>query len=179
VVSAVHHLPRLLVLHVSGSKWTEAGFAALPATLTKLRLFGSQDLVCSPSTTPGLTQLTALQWLGVDSVAQFDAAALVNFKQLQHLHLGRLKLITDRDGGQGPQLSVLQHLTRLQHLDLPTHEESPGSLAGATAQDFAALTASSQLTYLNISIIGELESYSHMFPEGGLMISTQVVPWTP
>jgi hypothetical protein len=60
-------------------------------------------------------------------------------------------------------------MTRLQHLELPSHQESPGSLAGATEQDFAALTASSQLTYLDISILGELEhkwGYQHMFPLG-------------
>jgi hypothetical protein len=177
VVSAVHQLPRLLELHVRGSKCTEAGFAALPATLTTLVIAGDSDLVCSPSTTPGLTQLTALQWLGVDSVARFDLAALVNSKQLQHLKLRDLKLSNDPAAGQGPQLCVLQHLTRLQHLDLPTHEESPDSLAGATAQDFAALTASSQLTYLDISIIVELEhkwGYRHMFREGGLLISKPV-----
>lgn len=53
VLSAVHQLPRLLVLDVSNSSCTAARFAALPAMLTKLVIAHCSELVCGPSTTPG------------------------------------------------------------------------------------------------------------------------------
>jgi hypothetical protein len=71
----------------------------------------------------------------------------------------------EEDNTRGLNLSVLSGLTQLQHLELP---QTRKQLAAApTAEDVAALTASSQLTCLIIDQgLVRQEQYCHMWPEG-------------
>jgi hypothetical protein len=64
----------------------------------------------------------------------------------------------------GVDLAPLRGLTQLQHLELPV---GTTEYAAADAEtDVAALTASSQLTYLNIVGMVEQQHYSRKFPAG-------------
>ena len=116
--------------------------------------WSAAQLSLSPSSTPGLMQLTALQELEVSKVGRFDADLLSSMPRLQRLVLRHLQL-ADEDAG----LSVLNQLTCLQHLAI--------SLPHAAIEQAPALTASSQLTFLDISNNLVLQpGYEHMFPAG-------------
>lgn len=166
-VSALRHLPRLEVLQLGECKCKAASFAALPASLTTLELLADRDdmipvsqrLRVSPGSTPGLTQLTALQTLWVEKVHSFDAQLLGSMPKLQTVVVMDCSL-----AGGGTGLSALQALACLQHLDLHSAEvEGQGNM---TAADVAALTASNQLTYLDLGRVLAAGDYKHMFPEG-------------
>jgi hypothetical protein len=152
VVPGVQHLPRLeqlLVNTESDSGCTAASFAALPASLTKLCIndgnnVSSQRILVSPDHTPGMTQLTALQWLEGSNV-EFDMALLASLQSLHHLATSGA-LVPQPVGVEGTGLTLLSSLTGLQHLKL-----TPRTLPNQpTPADIAAFTASSLLTYLDI-----------------------------
>lgn len=158
VVARVRQLPKLQALLLCGGNCTAASFQVLPATLTQLQVSGP-DLQLSPSSSPGLTQLTAMQWLQVKAV-QFDLAVLSSMQRLQHLALDveRLQLPADQ-----PRLAALASLTALQHLALCVND----ALGLSTREDINAMTASSHLTHLEISggvVAGR--QYNRLFDAG-------------
>jgi hypothetical protein len=166
VLPGVQHLPKLEQLLVKTdrqSRCTATSFAALPVSLTKLCINDANNLSRQPirvslNNTPGITQLTALQWLEVSGV-EFDMALLASLQSLHHL---AITVALAPVGVQGAGLTVLSSLTVLQHLQLTPHivPDQP------TPADIAALTASSQLTYLDIGSGIARGQYSHMFPAG-------------
>lgn len=168
VMSGVQHLPnleQLLLCTDYRSGCTAASFAALPASITKLCIKHSkcplaQPLLLSADNTPGLTQPTTLQWLDVSDVV-FDLALLASLQSLRHVAIEGA-LAAAPVGVQGVGLAVLSSLTALEHLKLTPHT-LPNQ---PTSADIAALTASSQLTYLDIGSGIARGHYSHMFPAG-------------
>lgn len=153
-----------LLLGANDEDCTAASFQALPVTLTKLRITAAtSNLDLGPVTTPGLTQITALQWLEIQGLARFDAALLGSMPSLRHLILDTHNLAPAAAGGLS--LSALSALTKLQHLQLPLRIEHLE--AQPTPADVAALTTSSQLTYLDIGqgLVAQCQ-YVHMLPEG-------------
>lgn len=96
----------------------------------------------SASTTPGLCQLTALRHLDAAGT-RFSVQLLAHMTDLQELKLQHAQV-------EGPgSLSVLTGLTDLKHLALPESERLQAVLVSQA--DSAAITASSQLTYLDIN----------------------------
>lgn len=107
-----------------------------------------------------------LKWVAV------PAADLAGATQMQQLHLQGCTLLpstssSDAADGVGALLSTLERYQQLQHLELCELELQKTN--GVAVQRFAALTASPELTYLNIS--GECGNpllpagaLQHMFP---------------
>lgn len=158
-------LPCTQELLLQGSVCTADSFKALPDSLTKLQIDSTHlkeepDLFLGPSSTPGLTQLSALQWLEVSYAAEFDVDLLDSLRSLQHLAVKHSMLTTADDG---PGLAVLSSLTDLRHLELPAGSDQ--DLVAATAAAVAALTASSQLTFLDLQGRVSHEDYFKLFPE--------------
>ena len=176
VLASLTSLTCLQELEVDGSTYTANGLAALPASLTKLCVSGTITL--APGSTPAVAQLTALQWLEVTYAAGFSTAVLRSMSSLQHLAVRSASLLpaatgdddnqdseeSDEEEAREVDLSVLRGLTQLQHLELPV-----GGAEHAAADpeaDVAALTASSQLTCLDIAGLVEQQHYCSIFPEG-------------
>jgi hypothetical protein len=137
-------VPSTLLLSLT--KLTHLGFAldkklATQAWLQQLSsLTHLQELsvsqygsVCSPSTTPGLSRLTALTSLRLGSVS-LDPSLLRDIsKQLQSLHLSGVLLVAGgpnplpvAPGGVSRLLSCIAGMTRLQNLYLDALPHLPG-----------------------------------------------------
>lgn len=110
---------------------------------------------CSPSTTPGLSRLTALTSLRLECVT-LDPALLRDIStQLQSFHIDQVDLVTDGphahaaaapSGAAAQLLSCIAGMTRLQQLCL-----GPLPYFPAEAAAYTALTASSNLQQLQLS----------------------------
>ncbi|WIA17848.1 hypothetical protein OEZ85_009354 [Tetradesmus obliquus] len=112
-------------------------------TLLKLNWLGTERL--RSSTAPGVAQLTALQHFEVDVYdSQICPSIVRHMQQLRHLDL------QDIVGEELPVLlSALQSMQQLQHLSLYSNiGHAPEDIA---VQQYAALTASSELTHLDVS----------------------------
>lgn len=127
IVSSLPKLPHLQALLLHACSCTPAAFAALPTALSRLELHMSVrpvDITFGSSTTPGLSQLTALQWLEVSTESttgarQFDLALLRSLQKLPRLVLGpKVRLLAATDGSAPTGLAVISTLTALQHLAL-------------------------------------------------------------
>ena len=166
VLRSVQHLPRLQVLLLDDSDCSNAALAELPQSLTWLKLdVGTGSVTLSHSSTPGLTKLTALQRLEVSRATDVHPALLGCFTRLQHLCIEAIELLKAA-GELG--LAAFSTLTALQHLELRLHD--PDDRVAATQADCAALTASSQLTFLFIGngqkgVVAD-EKYIHVFQQG-------------
>uniref|UniRef100_A0A383V902 F-box domain-containing protein n=1 Tax=Tetradesmus obliquus TaxID=3088 RepID=A0A383V902_TETOB len=133
----------------------------LSLTLLKLNWLGTERL--HSSTAPGVAQLTALQHFEVDVYdSQICPSILRHMQQLRHLDL------QDIVGEELPVLlSALQSMQQLQRLSLY-------SIKGQVPEDnavhqYAALTASSQLTHLDLSWDDQVMAggaAQYMFAEG-------------
>jgi hypothetical protein len=171
VLEQLRQLSALRELRLSSADCTTASFAAdaLPKSLTNFEfegVVGTFTRTFSPSTTPALTQLTALQELRVACIATFDAALLDSLTALRLVHVFNCSL------GPTAGLTALSSLTQLQHLQLPDPSRG-ASAAGATAE-IAALTTSSHLTLLGIGEDLVEQQHIHLFPEGKVVT---VGPW--
>ena len=165
VLASVSSLTCLQELHLGVGCYTDSGLAALPPCITKLVVGG--DVTLAPNSTPAVAQLTALQWLEVNCAAGFSTAVLRSMSSLRHLDVQHTPLLAAAgDGDNGDiDLAVLNGLTQLQHLELPIEPLADEAAVGPEA-DVAALTASSQLTYLNIERLVAHQHYRKMFAEG-------------
>jgi hypothetical protein len=155
-----------------------AGFAAhFPSSLTALRLgdvdsdggMGAPDLACCVSALTNLQELAACK-VGVCPTA---LASLTRLRDLQLHHFNFV--LREPDGPAGAAvgasasalLSAISGLSQLQRLSVVNERYA---LAGAQASACAALTASSQLTYLQVSAVEEQPlppaALQHMFPAG-------------
>jgi hypothetical protein len=171
VLASLSSLPCLQELDLQGGFYTDSGLDVLPLSLTKLGVYGNVRV--APDSTPGVAQLTALQWLEVTQSHGVDIAVVRSMSSLQQLVVGwtLLPLPAWARGAEEEEgdpwlvdLAPLSGLTQLQSLHLPVVSESePGYGAGTNA---AALTASSQLTSLSIGALLQQQQYRHMFPEG-------------
>lgn len=115
----------------------------------------------STESAPDLCRLTALQELDLRCSGQpVHAAALSRLCSLRRLRI--TSPLTARDGE--PTLVVLTALTNLQELAMAhLHPEHP---AAVTAEDFAAVTASQQLTSMHFvwNSLPDPEQVCMMFP---------------
>ena len=125
----------------------------------------------------GMHHLTRLEL----SQAQMEPGVLDGKTQLQHIMLRQLRLPqadgVDRDvsdnGDVGPlAMQTVQLLSHLQHLQQLTHLDLLGSLCSdeernPAAAAYSALTASSKLAHLNISMCRlPADACQHVFPTG-------------
>jgi hypothetical protein len=142
VVQQIHSLACLQELYLSCA-CTASSIQQMPPSLNKLVVSaaGSSGLQLSASTTPGLCQLTALRHLEAPGTV-LSVELLAHMTALPELKLHGAQL-------EGPgSLSVLTGLTHLKHLALPEREVLAAVLVSPA--DTAAITASSQLTYLDV-----------------------------
>jgi hypothetical protein len=175
-VVALQQLPRLQDLQLRQATCSEASFAVLPVSLTSLQVtcFHVQRPKLSKSSAPGLAQLLALQRLVLNGVQAVRPALLAALPSLRHLEVCRCVLAA---GPHEAGWSVLTRLTQLQHLALHTTTgQNPDTEPLLTPADAAALTASAQLTFLDISseAVQEHELKS-VFPAGKLLPHLQQV----
>ena len=136
--------------------------AYMPTTLTLLqldRLFVKRAV--TQETAPRLQQLETLRHLYINTVHSFHPALLWSLPMLQHLQLEDAAI-------RGPTAAaefmfVLSDLTQLQHLHLSNVLDKHSMLD--VAQPYAALTASSQLTYLFLNRLAlPQNTTSRIFP---------------
>lgn len=151
-------------------------FAAhFPSSLTALRVgdlrgvfFGwrGPDLPWSVSTLTNLQELAACHV----AVCPTALAGLAQLRDLQLRHSTFLPPQPTTSGvavGASALLSSLSGMRKLQHLSVISQQSG---LTDAQASEFAALTASSQLTYLQVAAVeGQpmpAAALQHMFPAG-------------
>jgi hypothetical protein len=168
-LASVSGLTCLQELEVLGGFYTERGLAALPPTLTELYVCG--NVMLAPGSTPAVAQLTALRRLKVNHLSYgLSTAVLSSLSSLQHLAVACSLLPSApsagdlNDGDRDLDLAPLSGLTQLHSLSLPVHFVDEAAYGAGT--NAAALTASSQLTCLNMRGLVEQQQYSHMFPAG-------------
>lgn len=130
-----------------GCYMTSPSSLVFPTSLTLLQLISPPDMTIS--TTPALTALSNLHHLNLQSCKQFDIVLLLSYPKLEYLRLDNTGFAgaaaaPAEDPVLGHFLSALVQLTQLQHLDLS--DTLVTTLE--TAEPYAALTASSHLTYL-------------------------------
>jgi len=118
----------------------------------------------SPSTTPGLSRLTALQQVTLQGV-RLDPTILQDCTQLQRLRLQYLAVISA--GGVAALHSLLGCLQQLQSLQLASleYDQPVAAAAAAAAAAYTSLTASSLLQKLHLTV-EELPAgvWPHVFP---------------
>lgn len=129
-------------------------FADLGSSLTSLQLWDDRDLalrIAHPTLPPQLHQLSSLEWLRLKECSLLPDV-LCSMTQLTLLHLSEGVLLPVAPDGWSSSaestaafLSALQRLTQLQHLHL---EDIMADTRAPALQQWSALTASSQLTYL-------------------------------
>ena len=183
VVQALSSLPHLQQAKLAG-EIDAAALTALPLTLTGLecdnKAHGFEELAAPLTVTranvPALCQLTRLQRLSLSGVGTFHPAVLAALTELCKLLV--LKPTISKDYAE-PGLYVLNTLTNLQRLQLRGGKLQP---AVATAEDYAALTASSGLTLLDLTGIAEQNglpaaAYGMMFPAGRSMPRLAALQW--
>lgn len=171
VVEALQQLPRLQDLLLRRAACSEASFVALPASLTSLQVTCAyaQRPKLSKGSAPGLAKLSALQRLVLAGVHTVRPALLAALPSLRHLEDSSSLLAS---GADEAGWSVLSRLTKLQHLGLQRAKtgQNPDTAPLLTAADGAALTASTQLTFLDISSAAiREEDFKSMFPAGKLL----------
>jgi hypothetical protein len=156
-ISALQSLQRLMV-----DKTSANSFPQLPQSLTHLHFMPAQPCSLTRSNAAGLSQLTALQYLGL-SAQPFDMACLTSMRRLQKLKF----LCAEVAPGQ---LQVISRLTGLTSFVIsvtkPRRDASPVIISGAEA---GALTSSSQLVRLSLSSeTGRplLDDCASLFPPG-------------
>jgi hypothetical protein len=129
-------LTALQELQLSGSCLSAASCRALSTTLTSLHLVApayNDGWSLSPSSTPGICQLTALRKLHLDCIC-IDTAILGNLISLQHLSVEYPHMTSAPDV---PKMLVLSKLTRLRSLRITVSYQGRftvlqvGSWAGA------------------------------------------------
>lgn len=147
----------------------------LPSSITQLivcaerrHMFGGDDTPCALPAQ--LQQLTSLLQLTVQKGA-VSPALLAGFTKLQQLALQECRLLPspDADGRQTDgATALLEVLPKLQQLQLLQLYLTPPALYAVPPQRFSALTASSQLTYLELQARGvpllPQGAVQHMFP---------------
>lgn len=171
-LQALQELPCLqeLLLHVSDS--TAATFEVLPASLTRLEIecaFWQQEelkLRLGLNSAAAVQRLTGLQHMKLHNVPAVHPELLAALTGLQQLEVTSSVLAA---GPREAGWSVLGHLTNLQRLNLwrTTSGTDPHTAPQLTAADVAALTASSQLSYLNLSSrMVQGDHLTQLLPEG-------------
>lgn len=130
---------------------------SLPTSLTRFRvsaMCSSRDqLMFTAATATALAQLTALLVLELRTVGHVHVALLSALVHLQRLVISEGHQSTNGTlaaGPDEPRLSALTALTELQHLQLPALNDAQP--AAVDAADFAAITASPQLTFLRFDL---------------------------
>lgn len=99
----------------------------------------SHNMAISPSTTPGISRLTALTKLKLHE-AVLDLAVLQHSTQLQHLSLGNVTIV-EPDDAAAALLTIVGRLQQLRQLWLYTLEYDWPAASAA----YSSLTASSSL----------------------------------
>jgi hypothetical protein len=163
------------MLYVTASKML-SGFAAhFPSSLTALRV-GDLDVgMEAPDLTGSISALTSLRELAAARVSVCPSA-LTSLTQLRDLQLHYFTFPPPEsdnpagaaDGGSASALlSALSGMLQLQRLSVINEQNA---LAGANASQFSALTASSQLTHLQVTAREQQPlpsaALQHMFPGG-------------
>lgn len=165
----------LLELRLDKCLCTAGSFTSLPQSLTLLDIGYTftvgmsaaaanllPQVTFSPGSTPALCQLTALQSLQVRNTHRFHVAVLSGLTDLTRLAIQGSDLTAGEDE---PRLLVLTRLTKLQELVLSSMSDT--SPAATAPEDFAAITASAQLTKLELSnSLLEPDDARAVFPEG-------------
>jgi hypothetical protein len=169
-VQAISRLSALQQLELAVEYCEE--LPALPASLRQLHIHCQPGYVVD-SIVGGLqlSQLTGLQHLELQEIASFDIESLGGVSQLQHLviDLPELDFIEDL-------LPVLASFTQLRHLYLDyanpmlvymnTVDQEEWDDHEIDDSAFAALTASTQLTYLAVKGYLPADAGGCMFPTG-------------
>lgn len=158
-VKCVVGLRSLEDLHITvgaDGQLDSASFSNLASSLTGLQLEDSRERglkIEHPTLPPQLHQLSSLQWLQLFDCSLLPAV-LGSMTKLVHLRMRQAILSPAVVVGHGNSaagvsalLSALQNLTQLQHLEL---EQTVLDTAGVLPQQFSALTASTQLTFLSL-----------------------------
>lgn len=130
-----------------GCHITSSSSLRFPASLTLLQMLRLPEMTVVAA--PTITQLSNLQHLDISSTKHFDPVLLLSFPKLKFLRI-RCSLadtVAGEAAATATLLSNLVQLTQLQHLNL----QYTLAVKLEAAEPYAALTASSQLTYLNIS----------------------------
>lgn len=134
----------------------------LGLTLLELRWLGRELL--SSSTAPSVAQLSGLLHLEMAE----GSLGLVCPSILQKMpHLRYLFMVNIAGAGLPVLLAALQNMQQLQHHTLGSSGRQ--ALAGDAIQQYAALTASSHLTHLDLLADYKMladGAAQHMFPEG-------------
>jgi hypothetical protein len=142
-LSAISSLANLQDLRIDSlGRATAASFAALPTMLIRLELRQMKDVVLiGNAAADRLAALQQLRHLQLHDIGGVEVSALGGLTQLTHLHLQGL----DKMVGQRALrlLNALSGMLQLQHLHL-----SAALSEGDVATGWAALTATTQLTYL-------------------------------
>jgi hypothetical protein len=114
----------------------------------------------------------------VGALTAADIAPLSNLQRLKHLCLTR-QVLGRSDTGLSKLLAALQHLTQLQHLKLSNMVLHRVSVQGSSSQTFFALTASTQLTALDLvdydSTPVPPAAFQHIFPTGRVLPHLRVL----
>jgi hypothetical protein len=138
----------------------------IPCSLTRLVLewYGKDAL--SSTTARSLAQLTALRHLELQGEGNnMCPSILLHMQQLQHLEISNMT-----SDGLVTLLNALESMKQLQHLCLNAPAWAPMQpLQGEAMQQYAALTASSQLTRLDLTYDEHLLAdgvAQYMFAEG-------------
>lgn len=156
IASALSNLQRLQGLQLGLGVHATGHLAQLPTRLTALHMLAAPVLTLD--TVPHLSRLLALQQLHVLAAKVIDPAALLSLTQITLLALSKCSI--RQATAVEELLAALQHLKQLRHLDLTgtLHAVYPNP------ECFAALTASSELTTLDLhECILSSQAGSHMF----------------
>lgn len=175
VLAHITSCRNLLQLRLDKCLCTASSFTSLPQSLTLLDIgYGFEmtmtaeeeasvpKVTFSPDSTPALCQLPALQSLQVQRAQRCHVALLSGLTALTCLVVEGSSLAA---GENELNLLVLNRLTKLQ--DLVLSSMSRASPAAADPRDFAAITASRQLTKLKLShSLLEPDDLHAVFPAG-------------
>jgi len=146
--TVLQHLTQLTALHLdSAGQLLNDDSLQHTSCLVNLQQLGLYDstITLSPSTTPGLSRLTALREVSLQHV-NLDPSILQDCTQRQGLELQHLAVISA--GGAAALHSLLGHLQQLHFLQLIELEyEWPAATAA-----YSSLTVSSHLHRLELSI---------------------------
>jgi hypothetical protein len=120
-----------------------------------------------------LPQLTELNLRVNVNLTAADIGPLSRLQHLQRLDLRLKNLQSTRTSQPGELLTTLQHLTQLQHLNLHHTDCTLYRVSAQQHQCFSALTASTQLTGLQIVNLCWIPvpqpAFQHMFPPGRVL----------
>jgi len=171
-LQTLQELPCLQELLLHFSDCTAATFAVLPASLTRLEiecLSRQQEelqLLLGLNSAAAVQRLTGLQHMKLHNVPAVHPELLAALTGLQQLEVTS-SVLAAGPGEAG--WSVLGRLTNLQRLNLwrTTTGTDPHTEPQLTPADVAALAASSQLSYLNLSSrMLQEDHFVHLLPVG-------------